>query len=178
MEQTKLSLRSAWGLHAGPWQQLTVDGGWADYQHSEIEDGAAVSTFKDKEWDARAEAVAGAWAFLSSAALGLQMQQRDFSALGEGQEYLLPTTTKNRAAFGFAEAPLGQRLRAQFGARVENVDIDGTDVDDVATSLSYTPVSGSVGLVLDATPQWRLGLSLSSAARCAGADRAVRTRSA
>jgi iron complex outermembrane receptor protein len=93
------------------------------------------------------------------------MQQRDFSALGEGQEYLLPTTTKNRAAFGFAEAPLGETLRLQFGARVESVDIDGTDVDDVATSLSYTPVSGSMGLVLDATPQWRLGFSLSSAAR-------------
>jgi iron complex outermembrane receptor protein len=165
MEQTKLSLRSAWGLDAGPWQQLTVDGGWADYEHSEIEDGEAVSTFKDKEWDARAEAVSGAWGFLSSSALGLQMQQRDFSALGEGQEYLLPTTTKNRAAFGFAEAPLGQSLRLQFGARVESVDIEGTAVDDTATSLGFTPVSGSVGLVLDATSQWRLGLALSSAAR-------------
>ena len=165
MEQTKLSLRSAWGLNAGPWQQLTVDGGWADYEHSEIEDGVAVSTFKDKEWDARAEAVSGAWGLLSSSAVGLQMQQRDFAALGEGQEYLLPTTTKNRAAFGFAEAPLGQALRLQFGARVESVDIDGTAVDDTPTSLSFTPVSGSAGLVLDASPQWRLGLSLSTAAR-------------
>ncbi len=165
MEQTKLSLRSGWGLNAGPWRKLSVDGGWADYQHSEIEDEEVASTFKDREWDARAEAVAGRWGPFSETALGLQMQQRDFSALGEGAEYLLPTVTKNRAVFGFAEAPLVEALRLQFGARVENVRVDGTSATDVATSRSFTPISGSVGLVYDIAAPWRAGLALSSAAR-------------
>ncbi len=82
MEQTKLSLRSAWALDAGPWKKLTVDGGWADYQHSEIEDDVAASTFKDREWDARAEAVAGAAGPFSQSALGMQLQRRDFLGIG------------------------------------------------------------------------------------------------
>lgn len=165
MEQTKLSLRSGWMLGAGPWQKLTVDGGGAHYRHSEIEDGTAASTFKDKEWDLRAEAVGDAWGVFSATALGLQLQQRDFAALGEGADYLLPTTTKNRALFGFAEAPLAETLRLQFGARVEDVHIDGTSATDEDVSRDFTPVSGSMGLVYDVASDWRLGLSLSTAAR-------------
>jgi iron complex outermembrane receptor protein len=166
MHQTKLLMRSSFGLGEGVWRNLTVDGGWADYAHSERDEtGEALSTFKDKEWDVRAEAVTGAWSFLSESALGVQLQKRDFSALGEGEEFLLPTTTGSRAVFGFAEAPLGTKLRLQFGARVESVDVDGTSPDDVATSRSFTPVSGSAGLVMDLGEAWRLGLSLSSASR-------------
>jgi iron complex outermembrane recepter protein len=166
MHQTKLMLRSSFGLDAGPWRTLTVDGGWADYAHSERDDtGAALSTFKDREWDARAEAVAGRWGVLGESALGVQFQQRDFSALGEGQEYLLPTTTKNQAVFGFAEAPLGDALRLQFGARVERVQVNGTAPDDTSVARRFTPTSASAGLVSDLTDEWRLGLALSTAAR-------------
>jgi iron complex outermembrane receptor protein len=165
MEQTKLSLRSAWSLAAGPWERLTVDGGWADYQHSEIEDGDVSATFKDREWESRAEAVGGELGVLSATALGVQLQHKDFSALGEGSEYLLPTTTRSGAVFGFAEAPLVDTLRLQFGARVENVHVKGTSAADMATSRGFTPVSGSAGLVFDAAESWRLGLALSSAAR-------------
>ncbi len=165
MEQTKLSLRSAWGLSAGPWERLTVDGGWADYQHSEIEDGDIGATFKDKEWETRAEAVGGELGVLSATALGIQLQHKDFSALGEGSEYLLPTLTRTGAVFGFAEAPLADTVRLQFGTRVENVRVKGTSVADVATSRSFTPISGSAGLVFDVAEAWRLGLALSSAAR-------------
>jgi len=166
MHQTKLLLRSSFGLDAGAWRTLTVDGGWADYAHSERDDtGAALSTFKDREWDARAEAVAGKWGALSESALGIQLQRREFSALGEGQEYLLPTTTESQAVFGFAEAPLSDATRLQFGARVERVRIDGTAPDDTPASRSLTPLSASLGVVTDISGDWRLGLSLSSAAR-------------
>lgn len=165
MAQTKLSLRSQWGLHAGPWSKLTVDGGWADYEHSEMEDGEAASTFKDKEWDVRAEAVAGPWGVLSESAVGVQAQRRNFSAEGEGADFLAPTLTESRAVFGFAEAKLAAQWRLQFGARVEDVDIDGTPASDVATSRSFTPLSASLGLVFDPTTSWRLGFALTSAAR-------------
>ncbi len=166
MEQTKLSLRSAFDLSTGPWRKLSVDAGWADYEHSERdEDAVALATFKDKEWDARAEAVAGSWGVFSESALGLQLQQRRFSALGEGEEYLSPTLTRSQALFGFAESPLAEKLRLQIGARVEHVEVDGTPASDVATSRGFTPVSASAGLVFDGADAWRMGLSLSSAAR-------------
>jgi iron complex outermembrane recepter protein len=166
MKQTKLSLRSLFGLDAGPFRQLTVDAGGADYQHSERDEtGAAQSTFKDREWDARAEAVAGPWALLSESALGAQAQQRDFSALGEGQAYLAPTRTRAQALFGFAEGRLAQQLRLQFGARAEHVQVDGTPASDLRTSRGFTPVSISAGLVFDAGDAWRAGIALTSAAR-------------
>lgn len=166
MKQTKGLLRSSFALNAGALQTLTVDGGYADYQHSEREpDGTADSTFIDHEWDTRAEMLFGAIGPFSRSALGTQIQKRDFSALGEGADYLLPTTTRSYAAFAFSEAPLGDALRLQLGARVERAQIDGTPASDVSTSRNFTPVSGSLGLVFDAARAVRLGLSLSSTAR-------------
>jgi iron complex outermembrane recepter protein len=166
MEQTKLSLRSSFDIAAGPWRKLTVDAGSADYEHSERDEtGDALATFKDDEWDARAEAVAGSWGFLSESALGLQLQQRDFSALGEGEEYLSPTRTRNQAVFGFAESQLAESLRLQFGTRVERVQVRGTPASDVLMTRRFTPISASAGLVFDASEAWRVGVALSSAAR-------------
>jgi iron complex outermembrane receptor protein len=165
MEQTRLSLRSAWGLNAGAFERLTVDAGWADYEHSERDEVETHATFRDKEWEARAEAVAGALGFLSESALGVQVQRKDFSALGEAEGYLAPTRTDSRALFAFAEARPGERLRLQFGMRLEDVDVDGTPADGVPVSRDFTPVSASAGLVFEPAREWRLGASLSTAAR-------------
>jgi iron complex outermembrane receptor protein len=167
MKQTKEMFRSSFAVGAGAFQTLTVDGGYADYEHSELDPttGEALSTFKDNEWDSRAEALFGAAGPFSSAALGVQAQKRNFSALGEGADYLQPTTTRSEAVFAFAESPLTDAMRLQYGARVESVHVDGTPASDEATSRAFTPVSGSVGIVFDATPTVRLGATLTSAAR-------------
>ena len=76
-----------------------------------------------------------------------------------------PTTTRTGAVFGFAEAPLSDSAHLETGTRVEQVKIQGTPASEVPTDLTFTPVSGSVGLVYDATKQVGLGLMLTSAAR-------------
>jgi iron complex outermembrane receptor protein len=88
--------------------------------------------------------------------------------LGEGANYLLPTTTKSSAVFAFVESTLSKKVRLQAGARVEQVKVEGTPVSDEFTSRTFTPTSGSIGLVFDATDAVRLGLTLSSAARAPG----------
>jgi iron complex outermembrane receptor protein len=170
MKQTKEMLRSSFAIGAGAFQGLTVEGGYADYEHSEIDPatGQALSTFKDNEWDARAEGLFGKVGPFSGSALGIQLQSRNFSALGEGNDYLEPTTTDTTAVFVFAEAPFSDSLRLQTGARVEHVKVEGTPATDVLTSRTFTPISASVGLVLDAAKAVRLGLTLSSAARAPG----------
>ena len=167
MKQTKEMLRSSFDIGLGAFQTLTVDGGYADYEHGEIDPatGETLSTFKDREWDSRVEGVFGAVGPFSGSALGVQAQHKNFQALGDGGNYLFPTSTKTEAAFGFAEAPLGGSARLQLGARVEQVDIDGTPVSDVPTSRKFTPTSASAGVVFDASPIVRLGVTLSSAAR-------------
>ena len=93
-------------------------------------------------------------------AFGVQVQNRDFSALGEGADYLLPTTTQTYAGFLFADAPLGQGVDLQAGARVESVKVDGTPASDVPTSRDFTPASGSIGLLFSATKTVSLGVTL------------------
>ena len=167
MKQTKGLMRSSFALDAGAFQRLDVEGGYGDYEHSEIDPatGVAASTFKINEWDTRAEGVLGKMGPFSGAALGLQASQKNFSALGEGADYLLPTTTKTAAVFAFGETPLGELTRLQMGARVEQVKVDGFGSIGEAIARDFTPVSGSVGLLYEPSKQVLWGLTLSSAAR-------------
>jgi iron complex outermembrane receptor protein len=170
MKQTKELLRTSFSPAIGALHTLTIEGGHADYEHSEIElaTGEVASTFKDDEWDVRVEALVGAVGPFSAAAVGAQFQNRKFSALGEGEDYLLPTETRSAAAFAFADVPVSARLHLHVGARIESVDLDGTPAGDVPESRSFTPISASAGMLFDATAALRLGFTLSSAARAPG----------
>ncbi|MHB1205086.1 MAG: TonB-dependent receptor, partial [Rhodospirillaceae bacterium] len=166
MHQTKALFRSSFALDAGAAKSLTVDGGYGDYQHDERDpSGVSLATFKDREWDTRAEALFGAFGPFSAMALGGQVQHRLFSALGDAQTYLLPTESTSGAGFAFIEAPLTDAIRFQAGGRVEHVGIDGTPASATATSRGFTPVSGSAGLSITAAPDVKIGLTVSSAAR-------------
>lgn len=164
--QNKGAFGSSFKVDQGAFRSLSVDASYADYRHDEIDpDGNAIlSTFKNKEWDGRAEALFGAIGPFSASALGVQLQDRKFQALGEGADYLLPTHTKSGAGFAFVEAPLGE-LQVQGALRVERVNIDGTPVSGIPTKRTFTPVSGSVGFTYEASDSIRLGLTAASAAR-------------
>jgi iron complex outermembrane recepter protein len=170
MKQTKELLRMSFAPDFGALHTLTIEGGHADYEHSEIElaTGEIGSTFADDEWDSRVEALLGTVGPFSAAAFGAQFQNRQFAALGEGEDYLLPTETRSAAAFAFADVPLSERLHLHVGTRVESVDVDGTPADGIPTSRRFTPVSASAGLLFDANDALRLGVTLSSAARAPG----------
>jgi iron complex outermembrane receptor protein len=169
MKQDKGAFGSSFKLDQGALQRINIDAGYADYTHSEIdpETNEVLSTFNNKEWDGRAEALFGATGPLSASALGVQFQDRKFSALGEGADYLLPTHTQSVAGFAFVEAPLGP-LQFQGAARVERVRIDGTPASGVETRRDYTPVSVSAGFTYEASDKLRLGLTAASAARAPG----------
>jgi len=167
MKQDKQLLRASFSPGLGAFQTLNVEGGHADYEHHERDPATleAHATFLDDEWDARAEALFGRFGAFSAAALGVQLQNREFSALGEGADYLLPATTGSAAVFGFFDLPLRERLHLHAGARVDSIDTDGTPASGVATSRNFTPVSASAGLLFDATNELSLGFTLASAAR-------------
>ncbi len=166
MKQDKGAFGSSFKLDQGALQRINIDAGYADYTHSEIdpETNEVLSTFNNKEWDGRAEALFGATGPLSASALGVQFQDRKFSALGEGADYLLPTHTQSVAGFAFVEAPIGP-LQFQGAARVERVRIDGTPASASRRGATYTPVSVSAGFTYQASDALRLGLTAASAAR-------------
>jgi iron complex outermembrane receptor protein len=166
MKQTKELVGSSFDIDEGAFKTLTVSGGYGDYSHDEIEpDGTVDDTFKDKEWDTRAEGIFGPIGPFSTSAFGVQLQRRDFSALGDALNFLFPTVTTSEAAFAFTELPIFNGLKFQVGARVEQSDIKGTPASLVPTKASFTPVSGSAGLVYEPTDTVTLGLTVSSAAR-------------
>lgn len=169
MHQTKGLFGSSFAMNSGAFQTLTLDAGYGDYRHNEVTpEGEIAATFKNEEWDARGEALFGTVGPLSSMALGAQASHRNFSALGEGADYLSPTTTSSEAGFFFGESKLGDTWKLQLGARVEQVDVDGTPASGIPASRSFTPVSGSLGLVFDPTEALTFGLTATSAARAPG----------
>jgi iron complex outermembrane receptor protein len=166
MRQDKGALGASFALDQGPLQRVNVDASYADYSHSEVDPAGDVvlSTFDNKEWDGRAEALFGPVGPLSASALGVQFQDRRFSALGEGADYLQPTHTRSGAAFAFVEAPVGA-LQFQGAVRVERVRIEGVPASGVPTSRSFTPVSASAGFTYEVSDGIRLGLTAATAAR-------------
>lgn len=166
MRQNKGGFGSSFKVDQGAFQTLNLDAGYADYTHSEIDPATseALSTFNNKEWDGRGEALFGQIGPFSASALGVQVQDRKFSALGEGNEYLLPTHTKSGAGFVFVEAPLGA-LNFQGAVRVERVSITGTPASDAPTKRNFTPVSASAGFTYSPSEGVTLGLTASTAAR-------------
>ncbi|MEP7210539.1 MAG: TonB-dependent receptor, partial [Alphaproteobacteria bacterium] len=166
MQQTKAISKSSFDFGDGLVRKLNVDIGYADYQHSEDNpDGSINSTFLNNEWDSRAELLLGPMGPLTASAVGVQYGNRKFSAIGEDSSYLFPTLTESVAGFVFTEAPLGDKLNLQAAARIDHVSVEGTPASDMFTTRDFTPVSGSVGVLYDASDAIKLGLTLSSSGR-------------
>jgi iron complex outermembrane receptor protein len=166
MRQTKVLTRDSIHIGAGTFQTLNLDAGYGDYRHDEKQpDGTIASTFKNREWDGRAEALFGALGPLTASAIGIQLSNRDYSAGGDAGDFVLPSVTRTGALFAFTEAPLGGSAHLQAAVRVERARVEGTPASDVHTSLDFTPVSGSLGVLFDLNDAVKLGLTLTSAAR-------------
>ncbi|MEP9357721.1 TonB-dependent receptor [Sphingomonas sp. KR3-1] len=165
MRQTKVIGRSSFDLGGGALQSLSVDASYSDYAHDEKNpDGSINTTFKNKEFDSRAELLLGRIGFLDKTALGIQVGHRDFSAIGEDSAYLSPATSQSEAAYLFTEVPIGA-LHLQASGRIETVHIEGTPASDQFTRRDFTPVSGAIGALLDAAPGVKFGVTFSSTGR-------------
>jgi iron complex outermembrane receptor protein len=167
MRQTKLLLGSSLNLGGDLLQTLKINGSYGNYSHEEIDPttGDIGATFKNKEFDGRAEVSLGAIGPLTNSAIGVEVQNRQFAALGDAANYLLPTLTQNYAGFLFTELPLGSSLHLQAGGRVEAVQIDGTPATGIHTTRGFTPLSASIGALYDLSEQLKFGVTASSTAR-------------
>jgi iron complex outermembrane receptor protein len=166
MKQTKALTRNSFDLGGGTLKTLNIDGSYADYEHSEVEpDGTIATTFRNKEYDGRAELLLGPLGPVQNSAFGVEIQRRRFSAVGEDSSYLFPTLTQSEAAYLFTEMPLGSTLRLQASGRVEHVHVTGTPASNNFTKVNFTPMSGALGALLDVTENVKIGLTASSTGR-------------
>ncbi|MHA6720851.1 TonB-dependent receptor domain-containing protein [Sphingomonas sp. RS6] len=166
MHQTKVLGNGTFALGDGLLKLLTIDASYGDYQHQEKNpDGSVNTTFKNKEFDSHAELLFGQMGIFSKTALGIQVGHRDFSAIGEDSAYLQPATSQSEAAYLFTEVPVGTALHIQASGRVETVHVEGTPASDVFTKRDFTPVSGSIGALLDVASGVKFGVAFSSTGR-------------
>ena len=166
MRQTKGLTRDSIDLGSGVLKSLDLTGSYANYKHGEVEPGGTVdTTFRNKEYDGRAELLFNAVGPIENSALGVEVQHRRFSAIGEDSSYLFPTLTRSAAAYLFTEMPLADRVKVQASGRVESTQVRGTPASDVRTKTDFTPVSGAIGALFDAGSGVKLGLTFSSTGR-------------
>jgi iron complex outermembrane receptor protein len=166
MHQTKAITRDSIDLGGGLFKSLDLTGSYADYQHQEVEpDGSVDTTFRNKEYDGRAELLINALGPIANSAIGVEVQHRRFQAIGEDSAYLSPTLTRSFAGYAFAELPLLPSLRVQASGRIEHVSVAGTPASNVPTKADYTPLSGSIGALFEASRSVKLGLTFSSTGR-------------
>lgn len=166
MRQTKFLSRSSFDVGYGPLGALDVDTVYANYSHEEKNpDGSVNTTFKNKELDARAEQMIGAIGPFTSSALGIEVQNREYSAVGADSSYLSPTVTNTLANYLFTEASLSDALHFEMSGRIENVRVSGTPASTVSVARDFTPLSAAAGLLWDTTSWLKLGFTVSSAGR-------------
>ena len=119
LEQTRLDLNGGLKLD-GFIERVQFFGGVADYKHTEFEAPGEVGTvFTNKGYEGRLEAIqaeSNGW----SAAYGLQLRSRKFSAIGD-EAFVAPTKTNQIGAYMFHEKELGD-IHLEGAARYERTD--------------------------------------------------------
>jgi len=140
---------------AGLFETLTINGGYGDYEHREIEpDGAIGTVFSNKGFELRAELVQlerGIW----QGAYGVQLRKRDFSAIGE-EAFVPPTSSTQIGGFTFHELNMGD-WHLEGGVRYEH---NSHNNDTANITRKFDSFSVSTGLDFHLTDTTRLGGTL------------------
>ena len=148
----------------GFFRKVKVKAGYTDYEHTEFDDGTPATTFKNRGYESRIDAIHEKLGPFEGA-VGVQFGKSTFSALGV-EAFVPETRTRNGALFVFEELPLGD-FTLNGGLRVEKTRLNaaGGDPIDPPTGLprfggggarDFTAASGSLGAIYKLTP----GLSL------------------
>ena len=166
MRQTKVMTKSSFSLGDGLFKSLSLDGSYSNYKHDEKgPDGTILTTFRNREYNGRAELLLNQIGFIDNSALGFEYQHRDYSAVGDDSSYLFPATMESFAGYIFADTRLTDRLHLETSGRIENVKISGTPASDLFTRRMFTPISGAIGALYTMSPAIKLGMTFSSTGR-------------
>jgi iron complex outermembrane receptor protein len=144
--------------------------GYSDYTHDEVvEDEGVLATFDNQEWEGRLEAVHSGFGPVETGAVGIQWSHRDFEALGEAAEFLLPTETRSFGGYVFERVALSESFALEGAARLESTRIKGETEALGAFDRAFTPFSIAAGAVFRPMESLSLSLNLSQTERAPNA---------
>jgi len=141
--------------------RIKVQVGHTDYEHQELEPSGEVgTTFLNDEFEGRLEMLHDPIG-IGSGAVGLQIQHRDFEAVGE--EALTPPLTSDSAGlFVYEHADIGD-WHVEMGGRVEHQKLRTSDGS--APGVEHLVYSLSGGAIWSFAPGYGAGVSLTRAER-------------
>ncbi|WP_462151368.1 TonB-dependent receptor [Pseudoalteromonas xiamenensis] len=168
-----------YAMHDSWLEAIQVRAGYTQYQHSEIEDGAIGTTFKNKSSELRAnfEHRILDW----HGTFGYHFSNSDYAAIGE-EAFTPATKTTNHAFYVLEEKQFGL-LTLELGARVEKYKLESdvntthhdhdhtdeaieeSDADTIAYTLDKTNVSASIGGVYQYKEGHNVAINLSRSER-------------
>jgi iron complex outermembrane receptor protein len=114
---------------------------YADWQHKELEDDVASTIFRNKQAAYRGLFTQRPSGHISGS-FGFQGSHRDYKT--EGEEALTPPVRQHNLAFFALEELTYEKVRFQFGGRVENTRYKPDGLPD----RSFTGFSGAAGIHL------------------------------
>ena len=134
--------------------------GHSDYEHKELEKGEIGTIFKNKGYEGRVD-ITHHKLGLFEGALGLQVIDFDFSALGE-EAFLPKTNTRIFAGFLYEEVALSSS-KLQFGGRFDRQEVSAEQDRrfGLTATRKFNTSSGSLGLVHKLSSGYTLAGSLS-----------------
>ncbi|MEM8983457.1 MAG: TonB-dependent receptor [Pseudomonadota bacterium] len=141
LEQQRVDLELAVNNPFGGFDALSFRFGINDYEHMEIEPNGEVATlFENDAYEGRIELSFGADAVWRGV-VGLQLSDREFSAVGE-EAFVEPVDTLSQAIFFVTERDVFSAAEFEIGARLEQVDHDSS----TGVSRDFSALSVSAGL--------------------------------
>ncbi len=162
--QTRLDVRGAFYKPLALIKEIDWRFAWSDYEHTEYEDGADNTAFKNEGYDFRLEVkhekIAG-----MEGVVGFQSERSDFFVAG-AEAYLPPSLTESNSLFFFEDITRGP-LSFQFGGRYDHIETRSRDNDVFGSSRqrSFDNVSGSAGVVFNASDEYSSAFTITYSER-------------
>lgn len=169
LEQDRYDVSAEWRSDLWLFDQLSVRGAYADYEHREIEDGEVGTTFARFAWEGRFELQQKVWNDLSGL-WGFQFETGNFRAVGE-EGFIPRTETLKTGLFTIQQRPFGP-FDLEAGFRWERVNHDLRQASEALLASgqneTFNTFSFSLGASWSPDETYLLGLALSRTERAPG----------
>lgn len=137
LKQTRFDLNASYDL-GGFFERVQWVGGYADYEHTELEGDEIGTVFANEGWESRVEfiqAEKNGW----EAAYGIQLRNRDFSAIG-AEAFVPPAKTNQVGVYTFQEMQI-EDLHLEGAVRAEFTE-QKNQTDNITRNFELLSVSG------------------------------------
>ena len=152
LKQTRVDFEAALADPLPGFSNLNVRIGVNDYQHAEAEPSGEVGTaFDNQAWEARVELTHGTGAGWEGA-IGLQLADRSFTALGE-EAFTPPVDTSSLGVFWVGQRSF-ENFEFEAGVRLESVEHEPA----VGDGKDFTTVSASLGAIVPLDAAWTVSV--------------------